>query len=135
LYQITEECTGCGMCRQWCPVKAIRGHKKKRHVIESQCISCGVCGRVCGYGAILDDTGCLTRRIPIREWFNPAWDYFLCNGCGKCAAVCPVRCIQIIPLGEVWKSTQFLLSRIYVSVASFVKMLVNPGDLRAWWMS
>lgn len=100
MYQITEECTGCGMCRQWCPVKAIRGHKKKRHVIESQCISCGVCGRVCGYGAILDDTGCLTRRLPIREWFKPVWDYLLCNGCGKCAAVCPVRCIQLIHLGE-----------------------------------
>ncbi|WP_416181002.1 4Fe-4S binding protein [Bellilinea sp.] len=108
MYQITEDCAGCGMCRSWCPVKAIRGYKKKRHIIEPHCISCGVCGRVCGYGVILDDAGRVTSRIPIREWFRPAWDYLRCNGCGQCVSSCPVKCIQITNAGEGLENRPFL---------------------------
>lgn len=109
LYQITERCTGCGVCRLWCPVKAIRGHKKSRHVILSSCISCGVCGRVCGFAAIIDDRGSLATRIAMRDWFKPAWDYGLCNGCGKCAEVCPVKCIEMVLTSEGTATHPFLL--------------------------
>ena len=52
-YEILEECVGCGACRKVCPVDAIRGEKKERHVIESEkCVKCGQCYAVCKFHAI-----------------------------------------------------------------------------------
>ena len=39
-----EKCTGCGLCRQRCPAKAIEGEKKKPHTIHQElCIKCMEC--------------------------------------------------------------------------------------------
>ncbi len=53
-YEITDDCTGCMICKKKCPVEAITGNKKQRHVIdEERCISCGVCRDVCKYDAVV----------------------------------------------------------------------------------
>jgi ferredoxin len=44
---------GCGACRKVCPVEAISGKRKEKHVIDSQkCIRCGQCYLTCKFDAI-----------------------------------------------------------------------------------
>jgi len=54
LYQIDPEtCTGCGICRKNCPVKAITGERKQPHVIDQAiCTKCNTCFEKCPFGAI-----------------------------------------------------------------------------------
>ena len=58
----SELCTGCGRCREVCPVGAISGVLHLPHAIdEASCILCGQCVQVCsGYDA--GDAICPTPR-------------------------------------------------------------------------
>jgi heterodisulfide reductase subunit A-like polyferredoxin len=49
-----EECTGCGICQEVCPCKAIEiDHKKMVAVVnEALCRGCGVCAASCHSGSI-----------------------------------------------------------------------------------
>jgi len=53
-YEIDPEtCTGCGLCKSKCPVKAITGEKKKTHVIDqSLCIKCMECYKNCKFRSV-----------------------------------------------------------------------------------
>jgi NADH-quinone oxidoreductase subunit F len=52
-YTVNEKCIGCGLCAKNCPVKAITGEKKQRHVIDAKtCIRCGKCAGVCRFSAV-----------------------------------------------------------------------------------
>jgi ferredoxin len=55
-FSITEKCVGCGACIKVCPVDAIQGKKKQRHIIDSSlCIKCGQCYNKCKFDAITKD--------------------------------------------------------------------------------
>jgi NADH:ubiquinone oxidoreductase subunit F (NADH-binding)/NAD-dependent dihydropyrimidine dehydrogenase PreA subunit len=54
-YRILEDkCNGCTLCARNCPQDAIRGEKKKLHIIEQdKCIKCGICRDVCNQQAVV----------------------------------------------------------------------------------
>ena len=95
-YWITENCIGCTACAKNCPVEAISGIPKQRHVVnEKRCVGCGVCGRVCPKGAILDNDQKPCAMVPRTQWEKPVVDETLCSACGMCVAVCRAEALAI----------------------------------------
>lgn len=53
-YEIKDNCVGCTRCARNCPVQAITGEVKGKHVIDqSICIKCGKCEDNCNFGAVV----------------------------------------------------------------------------------
>jgi len=95
-YFITENCIGCTLCAKNCPVQAIEGTVKQRHVVSpKRCIECGVCGNVCNVGAILNTNGETAVKIPKVEWKKPVFDTELCSACAICVKACGKDCLKI----------------------------------------
>jgi NADH:ubiquinone oxidoreductase subunit F (NADH-binding)/(2Fe-2S) ferredoxin len=53
VYEITDKCVGCTACKKVCPVGAISGTAKNKHVIDqNKCVKCGACFDKCKFDAI-----------------------------------------------------------------------------------
>ncbi len=52
-YSVTDDCIGCSLCAQHCPVDAIEMKPYEKHEIDSEkCIRCGTCKNVCPVDAV-----------------------------------------------------------------------------------
>ena len=52
-YEVTDQCTGCTICAQHCPVDAIPMTPYGQHVIDdAKCTRCDTCRHVCPYNAV-----------------------------------------------------------------------------------
>ncbi len=58
-----NECTGCGICVEKCPVSAISMEDCKAKINMEQCIHCGTCHSVCPRGAIKHDSEKIPEEI------------------------------------------------------------------------
>jgi NADH-quinone oxidoreductase subunit F len=53
-YSITDDCIGCTICAQHCPVNAIEMKPYEKHQIDPEkCIRCGTCSNVCPSDAVI----------------------------------------------------------------------------------
>ncbi len=53
-YKVTDECIGCTLCAQHCPVEAIAMRPYEKHEIDSEiCVRCGTCKSICPEEAII----------------------------------------------------------------------------------
>ena len=97
-YFITDSCIGCTACAKQCPVLAIDGAPKERHVVNiRRCVSCGVCGRVCPKGSVLDGHGTPCQSVPRSKWQKPVVDTKACSACGICVTWCRAEALHISP--------------------------------------
>ena len=64
-----EDCTGCGVCIDACPVGAIQKQDNAAMIDNETCIRCGVCHRVCPSDAVRHDA----EQIPSEVDANLAW--------------------------------------------------------------
>ena len=55
-----EKCTGCEVCVEKCPVKAISTENEKAKINMDECIHCGICHSVCPEKAVRHDS----EKIP-----------------------------------------------------------------------
>jgi NADH:ubiquinone oxidoreductase subunit F (NADH-binding)/NADH:ubiquinone oxidoreductase subunit E len=53
-YEITDDCIGCTLCAQDCPVDAIAFKPHEKHVVDTElCIKCDGCRQVCPEDAVI----------------------------------------------------------------------------------
>ena len=53
-FNITDACIGCTICAKKCPVDAISGKVKEKHIIDQiPCIKCGECVTACKFNAVV----------------------------------------------------------------------------------
>ncbi len=53
-YEITDDCIGCTLCAQECPVDAIAFKPHEKHVVDHElCIKCDGCRQVCPVNAVI----------------------------------------------------------------------------------
>ncbi|MEE8638886.1 MAG: DUF362 domain-containing protein [bacterium] len=58
-----DQCTGCGLCRESCPVSAISVINDKSYIDEKLCIRCYCCHEACAYDAIQLHRSLLHRLV------------------------------------------------------------------------
>ena len=124
------KCIGCSQCVEICPnecmfMKKIEdpalGKIERPGVDYARCLFCGLCVDICPTDAIIEtgeyelssydregmryqpealrDDNLLVKEPKASE-IKPSLDLEKCKGIGKCAEVCPVKCIEMVDIDK-----------------------------------
>ncbi len=74
-----NECTGCGICVEECPVDTIHLENDLAEIDMDNCIRCGKCHDVCPEKAVKHDS----LKIPDEVEANIAWAEECMNACAQ----------------------------------------------------
>jgi len=74
-----NECTGCGICVEECPVDTIYMENEKAEINMDNCIRCGVCHTVCPENVVKHDN----EKIPDEVEANIAKTKQFMSACAK----------------------------------------------------
>lgn len=95
-YYIGNKCIGCGMCLRSCPVQAISGGLKEKHIIDAGiCIECGACTTACNMKAIRNSDGIVCEKPNKEEILKPLIDKDKCTFCRLCIINCVTNSLEI----------------------------------------
>ena len=72
-----EDCVGCGICVEECPVDAISMENEKAQIDMALCIRCGTCHDVCPEEAVRHDSEIIPIEIEANiEYTNRLMQHF-----------------------------------------------------------
>ena len=55
--EISDDCTNCGVCSDYCPADAITLDDVRAHIDQDKCIGCAECMAMCRFGAVTCNWG------------------------------------------------------------------------------
>jgi len=72
-----EDCIGCGICVEECPVDVISMEDEKAKIDMDNCIRCGICHDVCPQDAIRHDSEKIPQEVEANiKWTNDLMKYY-----------------------------------------------------------
>lgn len=64
-------CSGCGLCVEACPERAIRLKEKKASILTDICQGCAICQAICKNNAIQEvETSLQPAALPVVQSFD-----------------------------------------------------------------
>lgn len=117
----TEKCISCGACTYFCPTcycfnitdegEAESGKGGRRLRSWDNCMSSLYTREASGHNPRLRKGQRMRNRVSHKFWtFSENWGSFLCSGCGRCIANCPVhldiRAIVLAAMDAADKASQ-----------------------------
>jgi len=104
-HKILDDCTGCGECKNVCPVSAITGEIGKIHEINPvRCVDCSVCGMSCPIGCVIDGEGAVVIMVAPQDRPKPVLNRISCALCMLCVDLCLFKALHVklpLPRGEM----------------------------------
>jgi len=104
-HTILDNCTGCGLCKDVCPVSAISGEPGDIYEINQvRCVDCNVCGMTCPSGSVTNGDGTVVPPVAVEKRSKPVLNRRTCALCMLCVDLCRFHAFHVkmpLPQGQM----------------------------------